>query len=153
MLILFFFMTLVLFLQVFYFKNSKKIYKRKKERMNIVNDIFHMLKNIKINGWEEEFSKKIKNKRDEELKYVKRNLYINLIRILINSNLPLILLMISIGNFIHSNKILEISNLFTAFQLINQLKFPLMEIPIFINDFIINLSSYLNIDSFSLVSE
>ena len=153
MLILFFFMTLVLFLQVFYFKNSKKIYKRKKERMNIVNDIFHMLKNIKINGWEEEFSKKIKNKRDEELKYVKRNLYINLIRILINSNLPLILLMISIGNFIHSNKILEISNLFTAFQLINQLKFPLMEIPIFINDFIINLSSIKKLEKYLFSNE
>ena len=56
-------MTFILILQVLYLRNIKKILNKKDQRMKTVTYVFHILKNIKINGWEEEFAKKIKNKR------------------------------------------------------------------------------------------
>ena len=135
-------------MQILYLRNIKDILKTKDERMKILSYVFHILKYIKINGWEEEFAKKIKNKRDDELLYIKKNLYIGLIRMLVNSNIPLILLMISIGTNIYSNKALEIANLFTSFQLINQMTQPLMGIPMFLNDFFTNLISIQRLQNF-----
>jgi len=150
--VLFIAMVLILLLEFLYFNNTKKRLKRKEKRIKTVTYVFHILKNLKINGWEEEFAKKIKNKRDDELKYVNRNLFITLAKNLINSNITIILLIISIGSYIYSNNILEIANLFTAFQLMNQLKY-LMEIPIFINNIIINLSSIKRIQKFLFSQE
>ena len=138
----------ILLLQVQYLKNMRKILQLKDERMKIVSYVFHILRNIKINGWEEEFAKRIKNKREDELSYVKKNLIIGLLRMLINSNIPLILLMISIGTYIKSNNTLEIANLFTAFQLIQQMTFPLMGIPMFLNEFFSNLISIRRLQNF-----
>ena len=67
---------------------------------------------------------------------------------LVNSNIPLVLLMISIGTYIYSNKALEIANLFTSFQLINQMTQPLMGIPMFLNDFFTNLISIQRLQNF-----
>ena len=143
----------ILLLQVQYLKNMRKILQLKDERMKIVSYVFHILRNIKINGWEEEFAKRIKNKREDELSYVKKNLIIGLLRMLINSNIPLILLMISIGTYIKSNNTLEIANLFTAFQLIQQMTFPLMGIPMFLNEFFSNLISIKRIQNFLKIPE
>ena len=143
----------ILLLQVQYLRNMRKILQLKDERMKIVSYVFHILKNIKINGWEEEFAKRIKNKREDELSFVKKNLIIGLLRMLINSNIPLILLIISIGTYIKSNNTLEIANLFTAFELIKQMTFPLMGIPMFLNEFFSNLISIERIQNFLKVPE
>ena len=148
MFILVILMTFILFLQVLYLRNMRKILNKKDERMKLVTYVFHILKNIKINGWEDEFAKKIKNKRDDELLYIKKNLYIGLIRLLVNSNIPLILLIISIGTYIYSNKTLEVANLFTTIQLINQMTNPLKGIPMFLNDFFTNLISIKRLQDF-----
>ena len=148
MIILIILISFILFLQILYLRNMRKILIKKDERMKLVTYVFHILKNIKINGWENEWAKKIKNKRDDELLYIKKNLYIGLIRLLVNSNIPLILLMVSIGTYIYSNKTLEIANLFTAFQLINQMTNPLMGIPMFLNDFFTNLISIKRLQDF-----
>ena len=143
----------ILLLQFQYLKNMRKILQLKDERMKIVSYVFHILRNIKINGWEEEFAKRIKNKREDELSFVRKNLIIGLLRMLINSNIPLILLIISIGTYIKSNNTLEIANLFTAFQLINQMTFPLMGIPMFLNEFFSNLISIKRIQNFLKIPE
>ena len=143
----------ILLLQVQYLRNVRKILQLKDQRMKIVSYVFHILRNIKINGWEEEFAKRIKNKREDELSYVRKNLIIGLLRSLINSNIPLILLIISIGTYIKSNNILEIAKLFTAFQLIQQMTFPLMGIPMFLNEFFSNLISIKRIQNFLTIPE
>ena len=70
---------LILLLQVIYVKNLKILLKYKDNRMKIVTFVFQMLKNIKLNGWDEEFIKRIKIKRDDELTYTKKNLNIEII--------------------------------------------------------------------------
>ena len=72
---------------------------------------------------------------------LKKNLNIGLIRMLINSNMPLILLIVSLGSYIYKYHQIEISNLFSANQLIKSLTEPLMAIPLFLNEFFSNLLS------------
>ena len=143
----------IFILQYFYLKNLKEILLRKDKRLKIVIYVFHMLKNIKINGWEEVFSNKIKEKRDDELYYIKKNLNLSILRYLINANLPLILLIISIGNYVYTKKTLEITNIFTSFQLINSLTKPLMSIPSFLKDFQTNLISISRLEKFLTSNE
>lgn len=68
-------MFFILLLQIIYVKNLKILLKYKDNRMKIVTFVFQMLKNIKLNGWDEEFIKRIKIKRDDELLYTKKFKY------------------------------------------------------------------------------
>lgn len=144
---------IILILQVLYLKNYKQNLIKKDSRMKIVTHTFQILKSLKLNGWDNEFINKIKEKRDEELKYYIKNQNITVIRSLMNSNLPLIMLIVSLGVYVYSNKVLEISNLFTAFQLINQMAMPLLGIPLFLTGFFSNLISIRRLQKFLASSE
>ena len=148
LLVLFILLIFVLIMQILYLRNIKDILKTKDERMKILSYVFHILKYIKINGWEEEFSNKIKAKREIELYYIKKKMNIGLFRYLFNANIPLILLMVTIGIYLYSNNELEITNIFTAFHLINSLTNPLMSIPSFLNGFFTNLISVSRLENF-----
>ena len=89
-----FLIILILILQVVYVRNLKILLKFKDSRMKIVTFVFQMLKNIKLNGWDEEFINRIKMKRNDELLYTKKNLNIEIIRFLLNSNINLLLMII-----------------------------------------------------------
>ena len=134
-------MVFILLLQIIYVKNLKILLKYKDNRMKIVTFVFQMLKNIKLNGWDEEFIKRIKIKRDDELLYTKKNLNIEIIRFLLNSNINLLLMIIALGLYVTSNDNLEIAVLFTSFQLVNSMTFPIMLIPTFINQIFKDLIS------------
>ena len=139
---------LILILQVIYVKNLKILLKYKDNRMKIVTFVFQMLKNIKLNGWDEEFIKRIKIKRDDELLYTKKNLNIEIIRFLLNSNINLLLMIIALGLYVTSNDKLEISVLFTSFQLVNSMTFPIMSLPMFINQIFKDLISIQRLQNF-----
>jgi len=134
-------MVIILLLQIIYVKNLKILLKYKDNRMKIVTFVFQMLKNIKLNGWDEEFIKRIKLKRNDELLYTKKNLNIEIIRFLLNSNINLLLMIIALGLYVTSNDKLEIAVLFTSFQLVNSMTFPIMLIPTFINQIFKDLIS------------
>ena len=134
-------MILILLLQVIYVKNLKILLKYKDNRMKIVTFVFQMLKNIKLNGWDEEFINRIKIKRDDELLYTKKNLNVEIVRFVLNSNINLLLMIIALGLYVTSNDQLEISVLFTSFQLVNSMTFPIMLIPTFINQIFKDLIS------------
>ena len=134
-------MIFILILQIIYVKNLKILLKYKDNRMKIVTFVFQMLKNIKLNGWDEEFINRIKIKRDDELLYTKKNLNIEIIRFLLNSNINLLLMVIALGLYVTSNEKLEISILFTSFQLVNSMTFPIMALPAFINQIFKDLIS------------
>jgi ABC-type multidrug transport system fused ATPase/permease subunit len=126
-LVIIFCILIIMLLQIIYLRNLKQLLIKKDERSKLVTHILHILKNIKINGLEEEFHEKVKGKRNEELSYLKKNLNIGLIRMLINSNMPLILLIVSLGSYIYINIIkLKNYNLFSANQSIKSLTEPLM---------------------------
>jgi len=130
---------IILILQVLYLRNLNILLKKKDDRSKVVTNVFHIIKSIKLYAWENKFFDKVKMKRDAELDYTKRNMNIDLIRMLINSNLPLVLLIITILSKVLKNQPIEITNLFTANQLIASLALPLMEIPGILNEFFSNL--------------
>ena len=140
-LILIFLLIIILFLQYKYLQNLKILLNKKDKRSKLVTFIFHIIKNIKIYGYEELFENKIKKKRNKELLYQTKNLYISLVRMLINQNMHLILLIVSLSSYVIQNNNIDITNLFTANQLIGSLCFPLMGIPMFLTEFMSNLIS------------
>ena len=144
---------LILILQVLYVKNLEILLKYKDLRMKIVTFVFQMLKNIKLNGWDEEFIKRIKRKRDDELLYTKKNLNIEIIRFILNSNINLLLMVITLGLYATSNNKLEISVLFTSFQLVNSMTFPIMLLPNFINQIFKNLLSLQRLQHYLFTEE
>ena len=139
---------LILILQIIYVKNLKILLKYKDNRMKIITFVFQMLKSIKLNGWDEEFINRIKRKRDDELLYTKKNLNIEILRFLLNSNINLLLMIIALGLYVTSNDKLEISVLFTSFQLVNSMTFPIMALPDFINQIFKDLISIERLQKF-----
>ena len=146
-------MFLILILQIVYVRNLKILLKYKDSRMKIVTFVFQMLKNIKLNGWDEEFIKRIKIKRDDELLYTKKNLNIEIIRFVLNSNINLLLMIIALGVYVTSNDKLEISVLFTSFQLVNSMTFPIMLIPTFFNQIFKNILSIQRLQNYLFTGE
>ena len=146
-------MFLILILQIIYVKNLEILLKYKDNRMKIVTFVFQMLKNIKLNGWDEEFIKRIKIKRDDELLYTKKNLNIEIIRFVLTSNINLLLMVIALGVYITSNNKLEISVLFTSFQLVNSITSPIMLIPTFFNQIFKDLLSIQRLQNYLFTRE
>ena len=139
---------IICFLQICYIKNLKNLLLFKDKRMKIVNYVFHTLKCLKLNGLDDEFINRIRDKREDELKY-KNNLdFIDMVIYIINSNLNLILVILTLIFFAYSNKDIEISSLFLAFQLIYRMTFPLILIPYFFNRLFSNLLSVRRIQNF-----
>ena len=146
-------MLLILILQVVYVRNLEILLKYKDNRMKIVTFVFQMLKNIKLNGWDEEFIRRIKIKRDDELLYTKKNLNIEIMRFILISNMNLLLMIIALGLYVTSNDKLEISVLFTSFQLVNSMTFPIMLIPNFINTIFKDLLSIQRLQNYLFTEE
>jgi hypothetical protein len=148
LIILFVLITLISVLQIFYIKNLKKLLIFKDKRMKIVSYVFQTLKPLKMNSLDDEFIKRIREKRENELEYINRTTNIDMYTFIINSNLNLILIIFTLYFFAYSKKEIEISNLFVAFQLINSMTFPLLLIPFFFNRLFINFLSFKQVQIF-----
>ena len=140
-------------LQVFYIKNLKQLLIFKDKRMKIVTYVFHTLKCLKLNSLDDEFIKRIREKREDELKSINKTTNIDMTTFIINSNINLILIIITLFFFAYSNKEIEISSLFVSFQLIYSMTFPLLLIPFFLNRLFSNLISVKRLQKFLKTEE
>ena len=152
-LILLIVLILILLLQILYIKNYKKILLLKDARVKIVTFVFQVLKSIKLNGWDDEFIRRIKVKRDNELDYTKRNLNIQILKMLLNSNLFLIIMLFSLNFYMEKNEDIEISSLSSSIQLVGSMTFPIMAIPFFLNQVFSNLLSFERLQNFLFSEE
>ena len=141
-------LVLILLLQTVYIRNYKKILLLKDARVKIVTFVFQVLKSIKLNGWDEEFIRRIKVKRDEELDYIKKNLNIQIVKMLLNSNLFLIIMLFSLNFYMEKKEDIEISSLSTSIQLVGSMTFPIMAIPFFLNQLFSNILSFERLQNF-----
>ena len=153
LIILFIIIVVISILQVIYIKNLKKLLFFKDKRMKIVTYVFQTLKCLKLNSLDDEFIKRIKEKRENELDYLNRTNSIDMYTFIINSNINLILMIFTLYFFAYSKKEIEISNLFVAFQLINSMTFPLLLIPFFFNRLFSNLLSIKRVQNFLKTEE
>ena len=141
-------LLLILLLQILYIRNYKKILTLKDARLKIVTFVFQVLKSIKLNGWDEEFIHRIKLKRDSELNFMKKNLNIQIIKMLLNSNLFLIIMLFSLNFYIEKKEDIEISSLSTSIQLVRNMTFPIIAIPNFLNMIFSNVLSIERLQNF-----
>ena len=141
-------LLLVLLLQILYIRNYKKILTLKDARLKIVTFVFQVLKSIKLNGWDEEFIRRIKIKRDLELSYMTKNLNIQIIKMLLNSNLFLIIMLFSLNFYIEKKEDIEISSLSSSIQLVRSMTFPIIAIPAFLNMITSNVLSIERLQNF-----
>ena len=153
LIILFVLIVIISVLQIFYIKNLKKLLIFKDKRMKIVTYVFQTLKCLKLNGLDDEFIKRIREKRENELDYINRTANIDMYTFIINSNINLILMIFTLYFFAYSKKEIEISNLFVAFQLINSMTMPLLLIPFFFNRLFSNLLSIKRVQNFLRTEE
>ena len=136
-----------------YNRNIKYLLKFKDKRMKIVTYVFQVLKNIKLNSWDDEFIKRIDQKREEEMKMISTQYNLEVAIGLLNKNLNLILMTLTLSIFVTVKDQLEISSLFASFQLINTITIPLKIIPIFLAQLVGNLVSIQRLQFFLLSEE
>ena len=142
-------LTVIIFIIQFLFLRNTKIRLTKKDkRMRLTTHIFHILKILKLFGWEEEFAEKIDEKRNDELKNVKTILYLTAFRNFINSSIPMLISLTSITAYILQNGMMAVEDLFTGLEMIQKLSEPLVEIPQFLTDLLTCLISMNRIQGF-----
>ena len=143
-------LLIIIFFQNIYNRNIKYLLYYKDKRMKIVTYVFQVLKNIKLNSWEDEFIKRIDIKRNEEMRMLSKLYNLEVTVGVLNKNLNLILMTLTLTVFVASKDEIEISSLFTSFQLINTITIPLMIIPLFLAQLVGNLVSIKRLQSFLL---
>ena len=144
---------IIIFFQIKYNRNIKYVLYHRDKRMKIVTFVFTVLKNLKLINLDDEFINRIDIKRNEELSIIRKQFNLEIIIGVLNKNLNLIMMILTLNLFVSSNNEHEISILFTSFQLINTITQPLTVIPIFLSRIAGNLISIKRLQSFLLSEE
>jgi ABC-type bacteriocin/lantibiotic exporter with double-glycine peptidase domain len=148
-----FVIIIIVFFQIKYNRNIKYVLYHRDKRMKIVTFVFTVLKNLKLINLDDEFINRIDIKRNEELSIIRKQFNLEIIIGVLNKNLNLIMMILTLNLFVSSNNEHEISILFTSFQLINTITQPLTVIPIFLSRIAGNLISIKRLQSFLLSEE
>ena len=125
---------LIWLVQYFYLKHTKIVLKKKDKRMRITTHSLHIIKVLKLFGWEDEFKANIEEKRNDELINIKHLFNLITFRNFVNSNLSLLTSLTSIGGYTLIHGPMDVSTLFTSTQLINEVVGPTINIPQYIAD-------------------
>jgi ABC-type bacteriocin/lantibiotic exporter with double-glycine peptidase domain len=147
-------MVLIIWLvQYFYLKHTKIVLKKKDKRMRITTHSLHIIKVLKLFGWEDEFKAKIEEKRNDELINIKYLFNLIAVRNFVNSNLSLLTSLASIGGYTLIHGPMDVSTLFTSTQLIDELAGPTINIPQYIADLKSLMISLNRIQKFLIVKD
>ncbi len=127
---------------------QKNVLEKKDRRMKTTTQAFQMIKIVKLYSWEDYFTKKITQERNEELKYFKK---INTINVFINcifwSTGP-IMSFVSICAYNYFNKEMNLSNLLTGIFIFHTLADPLFLLPEYANGLTDSLLSLKRLEIF-----
>ena len=117
-----------------YLVNTKIMLAKKDKRMRLTTHTLHIIKILKLFGWEEEFRENIDEKRNDELINI-RNIFILIaLRTFFNSNLTILTSLATIGAYTHYHGPMDIDTLFSSSQLIEEVAEPMVNIPQYITD-------------------
>ena len=132
--ILIFLIIIIWIIQWRFLVNTKIMLNKKDKRMRLTTHTLHIIKILKLFGWEEEFKENIDEKRNDELINIKNIFILIALRTFVNSNLAILTSLGTIGVYIHYHGALDIDELFTSFQLIEEVAEPMVNIPQYIAD-------------------
>jgi ABC-type multidrug transport system fused ATPase/permease subunit len=141
------------FLQKIRAEYQKLVLEKKDRRMKTITQVFHIIKIVKLYSWENYFTKKITQERNEELKYFKK---INTINVFINcifwSTGP-IMSFVSICAYNYFNEEMNLSNVLTGLFIFHTLADPLFLLPEYINGLSDSLLSLKRLEVFLFKKE
>ena len=144
---------IIWYIQHKYLVNTKEMLKKKDKRMRLTTHTFHIIKILKLFGWEDEFRENIDNKRNDELINIKNILYLTAFRTFVNSNLSLLTSLASIGGYTYYYGAMEVKTLFSSTKLVKEVAVPLVDIPQFITDLNSLMISLRRIQNFLVVKD
>ena len=136
-----------------YLVNTKIVLLKKDKRMRITTHSLHIIKILKLFGWEDEFKENIDQKRKDELINIRNIFNLIALRNFVNSNLSILTSLASIGGYTLIYGPMEVSTLFTSTQLINEVAEPTINIPQYIADLKSLMISLNRIQNFLVVKD
>ena len=117
-----------------YLANTKVMLRKKDKRMRLTTHTLHIIKILKLFGWEEEFRENIDEKRNDELINIKNIFNLVAIRTFVNSNLSILTSLATIGGYTYFHGPMEVETLFSSTKLIEEVAEPMVNIPQYITD-------------------
>ena len=113
-----------------YIKNQYRYLKEKDRRINFTSQTIKNIKELKLLQWEDKFQNVINTKRAKELVHMKTNLNIAVVLIIIHWVMPLLLCLSTIGAYVKiNNKFLNIADLMTFLEIIDNIRGPIIYLP------------------------
>ena len=141
------------YVQYRYLENTKVMLRKKDKRMRLTTHILHIIKILKLFGWEEEFREKIDEKRNDELINIVNIFNLVAVRTFVNSNLPLLTSLASIGGYTYFYGAMEVKTLFTSTKLVEEVAQPMINVPQYLTDLKSLMISLNRIQSFLVVKD
>ena len=117
-----------------YLVNTKIMLDKKDKRMRLTTHTLHIIKILKLFGWEEEFRENIDHIRNDELINIKNIFFLIAIRTFVNSNLSILTSLATIGGYTYFHGPMEVDTLFSSTKLIEEVAEPMINIPQYIAD-------------------
>ena len=117
-----------------YLVNTEIMLEKKDKRMRLTTHILHIMKILKLFGWEEEFKENIDKKRNDELINIRNIFYLIAVRTFVNSNLSILTSLATIGGYTYFHGPMEVDTLFSSTKLIQEVAEPMVNIPQYIAD-------------------
>ena len=121
-------------IQYRYLVNTEVMLKKKDKRMRLTTHTLHIIKILKLFGWEEEFRENIDKIRNDELINIKNIFFLIAVRTFANSNLSILTSLATIGGYTYFHGAMEIDTLFSSTKLIEEVANPMINIPQYIAD-------------------
>ena len=113
-----------------YIKNQYRYLKEKDSRINFTSQTIKNIKELKLLQWEDKFQNVINTKRSKELVHMKTNLNIAVVLVIIHWVMPLLLCLSTIGAYVKiNNKFLNIADLMTFLEIIDNIRGPIIYLP------------------------
>lgn len=111
----------------------KKIVKQTSSRVKLANEILQGIKAIKFYSWEEPFRQLSSELRDKELSMIKKSAKLQALNSAFISMSPALVAVCSLAVYSHTGGSMEAHIIFAALSVFQQLRFPLMMLPMTAN--------------------
>ena len=113
-----------------YIKNQYLYLKEKDRRINFTSQTIKNIKELKLLQWEDKFQNEINTKRAKEMIFMRKKLNIAVVLVIIHWVMPLLLCLSTIGAYVKiNNKFLNIADLMTFLEIIDNIRGPIIFLP------------------------
>ncbi|OQR85388.1 ATP-binding Cassette (ABC) Superfamily, partial [Thraustotheca clavata] len=115
--------------------NWQAAMEKEDQRMKIVNEVFGSMQIVKLNAWEERYYKAFKKIREQEMGFLRREIFMIAISSTINNIGPVLLTTISFGSYVLLlGETLTAAKVFTALSLFAMIRTPIVRLPFIITN-------------------